>query len=157
MTNNRIGTVKKTNIFFSDTKNYLKLMGIFLLGLLFVISIIVLILAYRSQKRAIVQNVVISDPEAIKTASDTIMSLLPENTLHIVKDYGDKENFLEVKVDSTPWNKLSIRDRKKFIKDLSAARSTLGLKSDVKVIDSKSGVELATSERGRIVLAGHDD
>lgn len=157
MTNGKKGTDKKSNIFFTETKNYVKLMVIFLLGILFVISIIVMLLAYRNQKHTTAQNIEISDPEAIKTASDTIMSLLVENTLHIVKDYSDKKNLIEVKVDNSLWRKLTVRDRKKFIKDISSARTTLGLAPDVKLIDYKTGIELAVSERGRVALSGHED
>lgn len=157
MASERIGTERKANIFFTDPRNYLKLMVIFLLGILLVLSIIVLFMAYRSQKRTTEQYIGISDPQAIKTASDTMLSLLNENTFHIVKDYTDQDKLLIVKVDNSSWRKLTVRNRKKFIKDLSTARITVGLPADVKVVDHKTGIELATSEHGRIALAGHDD
>lgn len=148
---------RRKNMFFVRTKNSLKLLILFFLGVLLVISLAVLFLAARNQKRLPAENIGSSDPQAVQSAQQVIESLLVQDTLNFVKEYSDKETFLEVKVDGRSWRKLPVRERKQFVKDISSARATLGFIPDVTVNDAKTGMELAVSERGRVALAGHDD
>ena len=157
MTDNWMTSGKNSNPLFSATKNYMKLIVFFLLGILFVISVVVMLLAYFNQKPTATHRADLSAPQPTTSTSNALSALLADNRLQVIKEYNNMDKMLEVKVDNTIWRKIAVKERKKYIMELSDARRAAGMTADVRITDYRSGIELAVSERGRIALAGHDD
>ncbi len=97
-----------------------------------------------------------TDRQVIEEAKETLEKNLDHNSYGFIKEYKDKENYLEVKVIGSAWKKLAIKDKKTFLKDVADARSSLGFYPNISVIDHKSSVEFASFENNRVTLAELD-
>jgi len=141
----------------SMTKESLKALVLLVLGILLLISLVFLTYKSLSKKDEASHPVKISNPYEVKLAEEKLYSLLTKDTYGFVKEHREKERYLEIMVDSSSWNRLSIKEKKAFLNDISRARTNLGMRPDVKILDSATRIELASFEHGRAALAGYDD
>ena len=93
-----------------------------------------------------------TDPQALSRAKAVIDDILVKNKVGFVKEYAETGNYLTLKVDREGWKSYSIQDKKKFLSEMAAARATLGLIRNIKVIDAKSSNEYASFENNRVTL-----
>jgi len=132
-------------------KNIFKLGLLIVLGIVLIISVIILF-----SQESVPPPQRSTDPDEIKTANKTIENILEKNQYGVIKKHEGKKTYLEIKVDKDSWKRLSIREKKAFIKDLADARATIGLNPSIKVIDYESSVEYASFENNRVTLAEFD-
>jgi hypothetical protein len=141
-----------------NIKTSFKLAVLFVLGILLLISLTLLIYkSHSNKKRSAAYPTKSSDPKEIKEAERILESLLIDDKFNCIKVYRETGGYLEIKVEGSSWRDLSIKNKKAFLKDLTSARTTLGLIPDVKVIDYRSSIELASSEHGRVILGEVED
>ncbi|MBF0564314.1 MAG: hypothetical protein HQK89_03640 [Nitrospirae bacterium] len=94
-----------------------------------------------------------SDPRMVGEAKNVLEGLLKENAAGVVTDYSDVNNYLRVKVNIDKWKKMSVKDKKDFLIKLAKARETLGLPPNVKVVNTRNGMEFASFENNRPSLS----
>jgi hypothetical protein len=141
----------------SMTKESLKALVLLVLGILLLISLVFLTYKSLSKKEKAFLPVKSSNPYEVKLAEETLNSMLVKDIYGFVKEHREKERYLEIMVDSSSWNRFSIKEKKAFLNDISRARIILGMRPDVKILDSATRIELASFEHGRAALAGYDD
>jgi hypothetical protein len=141
---------------FSITKETLKAVVLLVLGIFLIISLVFLVYKSLSRQEVVSLPKKSSDPYEVKLAEETLDSLLTKNKYGFVREYHDMERYVEIAVDGSLWKRFAIQEKRTFLKDLSRARTILGLIPDVKIFDSK-GMELASYEHGRIAVVGYDD
>jgi hypothetical protein len=142
---------------FSISKETFKAVVLLVLGIFLIISLVFLVYKSLSRQEVVSLPKKSSDPYEVKLAEETLDSLLTKNKYGFVREYHDMERYVEIAVDGSLWKRFSIQEKRTFLKDLSRARTILGLIPDVKIFDSKKGMELASSEHGRIAVVGYDD
>ena len=142
---------------FSMSKEALKAIVLLVLGILLFISLIFLLYKSLSRQEVVSLPKKSSNPYEIKHAEEMLDSLLSKNKYGFVKEYHEMEKYVEITVDGSSWKRFSIQEKRAFLKDVSRARTILGLIPDVKIFDSKKGMDLASSEHGRIAVVGYDD
>jgi hypothetical protein len=136
-------------------KNGLKLVILFILGILLIISLS--LLAYKSFKslkgdRTIPGATANPTPEEKRGAESTLARLLDSQIYKFVHDYQSTDDLMVVKVDGRLWNQLPSKDRKSYLSDVASVRSILGLKSAVKIVDIRTNTEMSSYEHGRVIL-----
>lgn len=97
-----------------------------------------------------------SSQEEIKSANNTVATLLGGNSYGFVMQYTEKKRHLQIKADGLLWKEVSVADKKSFLMQIAGARATLGLMPVIKVVEARSGVELASFEKGRATLGDLD-
>ncbi len=97
-----------------------------------------------------------TDPIELKAANKKIETLLTNNKYGFIKEYKEKDGYLEIKIVNMSWKKLGLKAKKSFLKDLAYSRGAIGLNPNIKVIDYKSSIEYASFENNRVALAELD-
>ncbi len=64
---------------------------------------------------------------------------------------------MEIKVDGRLWKQLPFKDRKSYLRNIASVRSALGLKPEVKILDSRTNIEMSSYEHGRVMLRENQD
>ncbi len=138
-------------------KETLKVIVLLVLGILLIISLIFLFYKSLSRQEVVSLPKKSSNPHEIKLAEEMLDSLLSKNKYGFVKEYRETKRHVEIAVNGSLWKRFSIQEKRTFLKDVSWARTTLGLIPNIKIFDSKKGMELASYEHGRIAVVGYDD
>jgi hypothetical protein len=137
-------------------KNALKLSILIAIGIVSVIYFSLLIKNRLVNPPSKLPPAKSTDLEKIEASNKILDSLLVGNRYGFVVEYRDKERFLEIMVDGKLWKTVSLTDKKRFLKEIAKARATLGLFPEIRVIEYKSKVELASFEKGRVALGELD-
>jgi len=143
-----------------SVKTGLKLIVLLVLGILLIISLALLV--YQS-KKALTKDkaapVVTENPShgGRADAERTLALYLDPKAYPFVNEYRGTDRRLEINVDGRKWKLLSPRDRKSYLLGIADARSALGLQPEVKILDKRTSVEIASFERGRIILGEDQD
>ena len=141
-------------------KTGLKLAALLVLGILLLLSLTLLVYkSYRSLTRektttSPAENHV---PNDRARAEKALAILLEPKNYPFVKGSTTNEYHMEIKVDSRMWRQLSSKDKKSYLHGIADARAVLGHKPEVKILDTKTSVEMSSYEHGRVILGEDQD
>jgi hypothetical protein len=141
-------------------KTGLKLVMLLFLGILLIISLSILIFkSFKSTTRAKTTSAAAETPsrEGRANAENTLTLLLDPRSYPFVHEYRSTDTILEIKVDGRLWNQLTPKDKKSYLRDIAGVRSLLGLKPAVKILDTRSSLEMSSYEHGRLMLEENQD
>lgn len=141
-------------------KTGLKLVVLLILGILLIISLSLLV--YKSYKslrgdRTTATVTTNSNLEDRRSAENTLARLLDQETYHFIYEYQSTDDLMEIKVDGRLWKQLPFKDRKSYLRNIASVRSALGLKPEVKILDSRTNIEMSSYEHGRVMLRENQD